>query len=275
MRTGSKIFVAIAGILALALITGSGVLMFRLATESDSASAQPAPPAAAPATPEAPQAVPLPTETANPEDTVKDIAVASGWLDDVSQRTRIPRRALQAYVSATMWAANDKPACGLQWNTLAAIGAVESDHGRMGGGQISESGDMSADLVGPRLDGSGKVRRIEDTDRGRFDGDTEFDRAVGPMQFIPQSWNSWGRDGNGDGKKDPQNIDDAALTAAAYLCNTGNLSSSAGWDRAVRSYNDSEDYVTRVYTAAAGIARIVSPGAKAPAPATAPATPSR
>ena len=46
----------------------------------------------------------------------------------------------------------------------------------------------------------------------------DLDRAVGPMQFLPASWARYGADGNGDGVRDPHQLDDAALAAAAYLC---------------------------------------------------------
>jgi membrane-bound lytic murein transglycosylase B len=101
------------------------------------------------------------------------------------------------------------------------------------------------------LDGRPGVAFIADTDGGRFDGDTVFDRAVGPMQFIPSSWRSFGMDGNGDGVADPNNIDDAALAAGRYLCANGrDLSTGPGWRSAVLSYNNSDDYGRRVYAAA-------------------------
>jgi hypothetical protein len=43
-------------------------------------------------------------------------------------------------------------------------------------------------------------------------------RAVGPMQFIASTWRRVQVDGNGDGRGDPDNIYDAALGAAVYLC---------------------------------------------------------
>ncbi len=51
---------------------------------------------------------------------------------------------------------------------------------------------------GPALSG-GAFSAIRDTDGGRYDGDPVWDRAVGPMQFIPGTWRIWGADGNGDG----------------------------------------------------------------------------
>lgn len=55
-----------------------------------------------------------------------------------------------------------------------------------------------------------------DTDRGSLDRDPTYDRAVGPMQFIPGTWRRVGVDANGDGVKDPQDIGDAATAAAVY-----------------------------------------------------------
>lgn len=290
MSTGSKLFVAIAGMLALGLLIGSGALIFRLAT-------QPEPGQAASQSgdqPGAPEPAPLPTATATGDgpgidtangpgasgapttdpDAVKAAGISSKWLDDVSQRTHIPRRTLQAYVGATLWSRSENPRCALQWNTLAAIGAVESNHGRKDGAQIQENGDTDHDILGPRLDGNG-VKKVNDTDDGRLDGDTELDRAVGPMQFIPSSWRQHGKDGNGDRVVDPNNIDDATVTAASYLCRSGSMSTSLGWENAVRSYNNSDDYVKRVYATATNITRIVSAAAPAPKPQTVPATPQR
>jgi membrane-bound lytic murein transglycosylase B len=87
---------------------------------------------------------------------------------------------------------------------------------------------------------------IADTDGGSIDGDTTYDRAVGPMQFIPSTWDRWGRDGNDDGVVDPQNIYDAAAAAAAYLCNGRRLTDDAGLRAGYFSYNQSAVYVERV-----------------------------
>jgi membrane-bound lytic murein transglycosylase B len=96
-------------------------------------------------------------------------------------------------------------------------------------------------LTGERFD------HIPDTDGGALDGDAVWDRAVGPMQFIPSTWAEWGTDGSGDGVADPQNIDDAALSAARYLCGAGaDLSVSQNWLDAIWSYNGTTEYVSRV-----------------------------
>jgi membrane-bound lytic murein transglycosylase B len=79
---------------------------------------------------------------------------------------------------------------------------------------------------------------------------------VGPFQFIPSTWALWRADGNNDGISDPQNIDDAALAAAHYLCaDNRNLASGDGWLRAILSYNSSLDYAQKVYGFAQGYAR--------------------
>lgn len=72
---------------------------------------------------------------------------------------------------------------GLSWAYLAAIGQVESDHGR-------NPGKSSAG-------------------------------ALGPMQFMPATWRIYGVDGDGDGKADIMNPYDAVPAAAKYLCASG------------------------------------------------------
>ena len=102
---------------------------------------------------------------------------------------------------------------------LAGIGRIESNHGLFGGSvtRFSAAGTVSPRITGPPLDGNG-VASIADSDGGRWDGDVTWDRAVGPMQFIPTTWRSLGRDGNGDRIADPNNLFDAAVSAAGYLC---------------------------------------------------------
>jgi membrane-bound lytic murein transglycosylase B len=174
------------------------------------------------------------------------------WVDRQAERTDVPRRALAAYAGASLRVAETHPGCGLGWNALAAIGAIESVHGSFGGSSIGDDGAVSPDIVGIPLDGSDGVMAIDDTDGGALDGDDEWDRAVGPMQFIPTTWERYGRDGNLDGRRDAQHVDDAALAAAVYLCESGDdLTSPAGWGEAVRAYNNSSAYASDV-TARAG-----------------------
>jgi len=102
-------------------------------------------------------------------------------------------------------------------------------------------------ILGPVLDGGPGMAAISDTDQGQFDGNTQWDRAVGPMQFIPGTWASFGADGNGDGIKNPHNVFDAARAAGEYLCSGGaNLRDPQGLVQAVLRYNHSMDYVSTV-----------------------------
>ena len=198
--------------------------------------------------------------TPEPIETVATPASApandSAWLDQTAEATGIPRRALSAYVAASVRAEND--GCTVGWNTLAGIGWVDSHHGALQGGSIEADGVARPGIIGIPLDGTNKTMEIRDTDGGAFDGDAEYDRAVGPLQFIPETWRIWGVDVSGDGVADPHNIDDAAATTARYLCRLdGTLETDETWIRAVRSYNDTLDYQTRVATAAARYADAV------------------
>jgi hypothetical protein len=106
---------------------------------------------------------------------------------------------------------------GLPWTVLAAIGQVESGHGR-------NNGPSSAG-------------------------------ALGPMQFMPATWKSYGVDGDGDGKSDIWSPYDAVPSAARYLCANG---AGAGGDKlrsAVFRYNHSWDYVNKVLGIADSYAR--------------------
>ncbi|MFG2519125.1 lytic transglycosylase domain-containing protein [Streptomyces sp. NPDC048527] len=156
----------------------------------------------------------------------------------------IPATVLDAYKKAEAELAATKPGCNLPWQLLAAIGKVESGQAR--GGNVDANGTTLKPILGPPLDGNG-FARITDTDNGVYDGDTTHDRAVGPMQFIPSTWAWSGRDGNGDGKKDPNNIYDAALAAGHYLCRGDrDLSQSTGLNAAILSYNHSQEYLDTV-----------------------------
>ena len=162
-----------------------------------------------------------------------------------------PARAMTAYGNAELVMRDEAPECRLSWVTIAGIGRIESDHGRHGGAVLGDDGRPSPPIIGIPLDGSPGVREIRDTDGGVLDGDRKYDRAVGPMQFIPTTWERWATDGDGDGTADPFDIDDAALAAARYLC-AGNrdLGTGEGWRAAILSYNNMESYVTSVFNAA-------------------------
>lgn len=172
------------------------------------------------------------------------------WVSATAAATGIPERALTAYAGASIAAGTTHPGCGIGWNTLAAIGMVESEHGALDGATLAADGTVSPRIIGVPLDGRG-VAEIADTDRGELDGDTTWDRAVGPMQFIPATWAEHAADGNGDGTADVHNLDDAALTAALHLCAIGgDLTQPDSWVAAVSAYNAGRDYNTRVAEAA-------------------------
>ncbi|MFF2051037.1 lytic transglycosylase domain-containing protein [Leifsonia sp. NPDC058194] len=187
--------------------------------------------------------------------------VSRSWAADVARRTGIPLRAVLAYAGAATALAAEAPGCRLGWTTLAGLGAVESHHGTIGGSAPQPDGTVQPPILGPRLDGT-DYDAIPDTDGGRYDGDARWDRAVGPFQFIPSTWEQWGADGSGDGVADPQQLDDAALTAGRYLCSYGDLSRPASWRSAIFAYNHLDSYVDAV-AAAANAAAASARGASA------------
>ncbi|MGX6740284.1 lytic murein transglycosylase [Streptomyces xantholiticus] len=153
----------------------------------------------------------------------------------------LPATVFAAYRAAETELDLSAPGCALRWQLLAAIGQVESGQAR--GGRVTADGTTVTPILGPQLDGDG-FALIRDSDGGVYDGDTVYDRAVGPMQFIPTTWADWGADGNGDGRADPQNVFDAALAAGRYLCAGGrNLSDPGDLERSVLSYNHSTAYL--------------------------------
>ncbi|GAA1604463.1 MULTISPECIES: lytic transglycosylase domain-containing protein [Kribbella] len=163
----------------------------------------------------------------------------------------IPNAALKAYSRAQQLLAQADPGCHLPWTLVAAIGRVESNHGRFGGNSLNSKGVAVPGIYGPRLDGSAGTAKIADTDAGAFDGDGAFDRAVGPMQFIPSTWRAVGVDGDADGVRNPQDINDAALSTGVYLC-SGNtdLSKASDLNAAVLRYNHSQQYADLVISIA-------------------------
>lgn len=111
---------------------------------------------------------------------------------------------------------------GLSWTVLAAIGQVESSHGR-------NNGPSSAG-------------------------------ALGPMQFMPATWKAYGVDGDGDGVADIWSPYDAVPSAANYLCATGANQGGEKLRKAVWHYNHSWSYVDKVLGIAAGYAQAYPDG---------------
>jgi membrane-bound lytic murein transglycosylase B len=159
----------------------------------------------------------------------------------------IPAVALAAYQRAQTVINAADTSCHLPWELVAAIGRVESDHGRTDGSHLTDKGLDRPGIFGPALDGTHGTTLIRDTDAGQYDHDAKFDRAVGPMQFIPSTWAIVGVDADNDGQRNPQDIYDAALGSAVYLCSgPDDLSTTAGQQASVFRYNHSQRYVALV-----------------------------
>jgi Transglycosylase SLT domain len=102
---------------------------------------------------------------------------------------------------------------GLSWTVLAAIGQIESADGQN---------------EGPSTAG-----------------------ALGPMQFLPSTWTTWGTDGFGDtGTPNIMNPFDAVPAAARLLCADGAASGGQGLRTAIFDYNHAGWYVDEVLTLA-------------------------
>jgi membrane-bound lytic murein transglycosylase B len=206
------------------------------------------------------------------------VALAALVPSAVVAGTEMSAVALDAY-----WRAGRRAqagGCPLSWTVLGGIGRVETGHGTFRNSEPGPDGTVSPRILGIPLDGNRGTVAISDTDGGRLDGDVVADRAVGPMQFIPSTWRTSGVDGNGDGVADPNNLYDAAASAAGYLCRAaGGSPPPQALGDAVFSYNHDRGYVTKVLGLAHGYAGVALPSAPpgppvpgVPAPA-APVTP--
>jgi membrane-bound lytic murein transglycosylase B len=169
------------------------------------------------------------------------------WAVERAPALGMPVKALEAYAYAARVAEVENPDCHLEWTTLAGIGQVESHNGTYRGAVIGANGDVTPRIRGVRLDGTNGNLKIIDNDGGRLDDDPQYARAMGPMQFIPDTWKLYGVDANNDGVISPDNFDDAALSAAGYLCWRGkDMAAPRGWMNALRAYNYSDQYARTV-----------------------------
>lgn len=155
----------------------------------------------------------------------------------------IPQTVFSAYSRAADSEQATDPGCHLGWPLLAAIGKVESNHAD--GGGVALDGTMVQPLFGPPLDGNnGTIQLLDAT---ILSGRPQWVRAEGPMQFLPSTWARWAADGDGDGKKNVQNVYDASLGAAHYLCaDNADLATPSGLRAAILRYNPSWNYLDAV-----------------------------
>ncbi len=146
-------------------------------------------------------------------------------------------------VAVHRWAA-DGASCTLDPVALIGISRAVSNHGDIDGYSFDRTGTMTPALFGERQNGSrAGLAEIEDSDAGSLDADDEWDRPMGPMQFLPQTWEVYGRDANLDGVADPQNLWDASASAAALLCDHTDLTT------AIRIYTGSDALAARAMLA--------------------------
>jgi membrane-bound lytic murein transglycosylase B len=219
-------------------------------TMDPAAAASLAPATTAPAGPPG-TATPTGPATAKPPAGPPSVQVAASWVDSIATRTGIPSRALTGYADAQLMSNVTNPGCHLSWVMLAGIGSIESGHGSHGGAHLLPDGTTSMPILGPALDGTHGNKAIHATVEGvRLDGDVHWDHAVGPMQFLPSTWLKWGVSATG-GTPNPEDIDDAALTAANYLCaHNRDLSTVDGWRAGLAAYNAPDAYAVKVTNAA-------------------------
>lgn len=152
----------------------------------------------------------------------------------------IPAPLLEAYRAAGIGCP------GLPWTVLAGIGKVESNHGRIGGAELLVTGDVVPPILGPVLDGSTPGTIIVPLPPGGspWHDHPRHDRALGPMQFLTETFQRFGVDASGDGVASPHNAFDAIESAANYLCGPdGEVTSLRD---AILGYNRSDVYVSQV-----------------------------
>jgi hypothetical protein len=192
-------------------------------------------------------AIEAPASVSVPGSPTRDVRPGLAGAARTASTSGIPAAALSAYQRSETVINSADRSCSLPWQLVAAIGRVESDHGRANGNTLGDDGVASPGIFGIALNGSNNTQAIRDTDAGQYDSDAKWDRAVGPMQFIPSTWSVVGVDGDNDGERNPQDIDDAALASAVYLCSgRDDLATETGLRSAIFRYNHSDSYVDLV-----------------------------
>jgi hypothetical protein len=173
----------------------------------------------------------------------RDLAAASRTVVTRMQELEagnISDRALGSYTFAAQAMQKADPDCAVSWSTLAAIGRIESAHGTKDGARLKDSGVADPAIRGAALNGRNGSARVKDTDEGRFDEDRRWDRAVGPMQLLPSTWSYVGVDGDGNGKRTPDDLDDAALAVGVYLCAAADKATEKAGKKADTTFDESD-----------------------------------
>lgn len=156
--------------------------------------------------------------------TVSSVGAVAAMCQQQSQQTAAPGGTPDGFVTTkpSQKALSDIPSnylpvyqaaakkYGIDWAILAAMGKIETEHGQ-----------------------GGKEETCITSSAG----------AQGPMQFTPPTWASEGVDGNGDGKTDACNYQDAIYGAANYLVDSG---APQDYHSAILSYNHAEWYYQKI-----------------------------
>ena len=171
-----------------ALVATGGVMSAHVVADSRPLVTVPSTPLDRPGAPVLPP-LPAPPEQA-PTPGIEGLA--PGSLPASMSASGIPARALEAYQRAATIVDSADTQCRIDWALIGAIGKVESNHGRYGGNGIDRDGTVRPGIYGIPLNGANSTAVIHDTDGGTVDRDATWDRAVGPMQFIPGTWRTVG-----------------------------------------------------------------------------------
>ncbi|WP_235738012.1 hypothetical protein [Nocardioides alcanivorans] len=172
------------------------------------------------------QPVPDPDTPAAPTNSAFEARTAPAAFRSAAPTSDLPGSAYAAYQRAEAVINASSTGCNLPWELLAAVGQVETDHGRR---------------TPP------KVTPTADSDGGLYDGSAAGDIPVGPLQLTPQAWAAVGVDADGDGNRDAEDIDDAALGLAVLLCSAKeDLATQAGQRAALSQHNQDPGYLDLV-----------------------------
>jgi hypothetical protein len=182
------------------------------------------------------------------------------------------RRREQALDQAVDWLSTSKERTQTRLHELEAAerARVSRNKAATGGGEASKQSEVElaqdhllAEAVAPI---SGKeymdLYRMSAREHGfgpdwyvlMAVGKVESDHGqnMGPMQFLPSTWETSGVDGNGDGAANIVDPEDAIPAAAGYLKVGG---APQDWYMALYSYNHADWYVKKVLAVAEGYRR--------------------